>query len=515
MEKIINIWQGLALCVVSAFFISCGDFKEMTEGEITSTFLESIEIDQTEIYFNDSESQKSLSIDADCDWTIAEIPDWLTITPNSGSGNRTVTISTNSTSDVDRSATILIKGDYLKKKLFVSQQKSPFIKVDASKLDFPKNGGESTINVFSNTIWKINNTEPSWCHLSIMEGVGNKSIIVTCDNNSTNNDRYDQIIISSSDSTITIPVFQSKATYYITIVDKKQVFNCDGGSSKFDVQSNIEWIYEKSQNPGSFARPLRDGNIMTLTIDKNPYAYERRDTLIFKGVEYPEVRDSVYITQKPQPPYLKLNNSEDPELIHFGSAGGTQFVSIESNAEWRVNIACDDQGSWCRLLTPSTGVGMGNGSVALSIDGNPIGSEQRSATITISTTSGSPSVTRTVKLIQAPGEEAFIRVADDVSELNFNAIGETLTFRIESNIGWRIVNAPSWCAVSPTESSLIQTVTVVAERNGNSDKRSATLSISPNPSNSKVSPVTIALNQDPLAIPGGGDNPNPHYSRKH
>lgn len=395
------------------------------------------------------------------------------------------------------------------------KQEELYIHVSPNSMDFgPNDGNTKPLSITSNTNWNISVTH-DWCHVSVLSGTGSQELTVFCDKNSTNKNRHDTIRVISSVEPIKIPVFQSSAPYYISIVDNRPVFDSNGESKTIFVQSNVDWRFKRHpENSSGIATIRKIENELSLTVGNNPYAIERTDTIVVEGVEYTSLSDTIYITQKAKPPYLTINNLESPESMYIDDSGGTHSFSVESNAEWKINVTCDDQGSWCKLSSPSNGLGKESGNVSLSIEANSILSGQRSATIAITTISGSPSITRTFKLYQAKGPDGILKLADGVSELNLKGGGESLTFTIESNIGWKISNVPEWCTVSPTESSQTKTITVVAERNGTADKRSATLSISPNPSNSQVNTVTITLTQDALDIPGGGDNPNPHYSRK-
>ena len=76
--------------------------------------------------FQGAAGEASLSITANCDWTISKDADWVTVNPASGSQHQevTVTVTANNTG-ADRTATITVKGsDFLAKKITVTQAKS-------------------------------------------------------------------------------------------------------------------------------------------------------------------------------------------------------------------------------------------------------------------------------------------------------------------------------------------------------------------------------------------------------
>lgn len=77
--------------------------------------------------FQGAAGEGSLSITANCDWTISKDADWVTVNPASGSQNQEITVSvTANNTSADRSATITVKGSgFLAKKITVTQSKLP------------------------------------------------------------------------------------------------------------------------------------------------------------------------------------------------------------------------------------------------------------------------------------------------------------------------------------------------------------------------------------------------------
>lgn len=387
-----------------------------------------------------------------------------------------------------------------------------YIHVMPNSMDFgPDDGTNKQLSIESNTSWYIS-VKHDWCHVSLLSGTGNQDLTVSCDKNSTNSNRYDTISVISNLGTKEIPVFQSSAPYYILIVDNHPVFSSSGETQTIFVQSNVEWRFKRHPlNSSGITTIRKNDNELSLKVGNNPYAIERTDTIVVEGIEYTNLSDTIYITQKAQPPYLKVNDSESSISLNFEKGESSQTISIGSNAEWKVEV---NGATWCDIVAPETKTGTRDGHVTVRVVENPIMGEARNATITISTISGSPTITRTISVHQNKGDDPILRLVDEISTLHFDATGGTLTFSIESNISWRITGVPSWCSITPTESFSNQTVTISAEKNTTSDIRSASLKISSNPASSKISSISITLLQGTLDIPGGDDNPNPHYSRK-
>ncbi len=387
-----------------------------------------------------------------------------------------------------------------------------YIYISPNAMDFgPDDGNTKTLSITSNTSWNISITK-DWCHVSDLSGIGSMGVDVFCDKNSTNSNRYDTIRVISSIETKEIPVFQSCAPYYISIVDNRPVFDNSGENKTIFVQSNVDWRFKRHpQNSSGIATIKKTGNELSLSVGRNPYAIERTDTIVVEGIEYTNLSDTIYIIQKPQDPYLKVNDYEEEISLNFGNGETTRTLSISSNADWTVEV--NDE-TWCSIIAPETKNGSKDGILTFKVSENPIMGDARNTSVTITTTSGIPSITRTVSVYQSKGDDPILRLVNGISSLDFDAKGNTQTFSIESNIAWKVTGVPNWCSVEPAESTHNQTVTIVAEKNGTSEIRSATITISSNPASSKINPLTITLSQETLEIPGGNDNPNPHYIRK-
>ena len=67
----------------------------------------------------------------------------------------------------------------------------------------------------------------------------------------------------------------------------------------------------------------------------------------------------------------------------------------------------------------------------------------------------------------------------------------------------------NWCKVRSNVTGLDGTVTVNVTKNTGTSARTANITLKSNAAN-----VTVSVNQDPLQVPGGDDNPNPNYAKK-
>lgn len=470
--------------------------------------------------------------------------------------------------------------------------------VNRDHFEFSSNQSEEQLIIHSNVNWNISK-EYGWCHVTPdLSGEGDRTLTVSCGNNTTSKDRNDTLLIKINTRIKRIPVFQSGSKYYIVPSTPRLEYEIAGGVQSFTVTSNTDWA--PSLLHGGFGTLRQSGNELTLTVNRNTTAEERYDTILIASTN-PEIQEQafVYVHQKPLDPVVEIY----PDSIPFGNKASTGSFSIESNLNWEVTCKCEE-GDWCHITSNKTGTG--NGTVTLSVDQNPLGAKDRNAVVTITTSA----MTKIVKIHQAAGEEPIIRIipetiestglrygniggtqsfqvqsniewsvkSGDVSwchietpqgigagtkdisvtidvnpaesngrnciitissslgkkeitvyqdpgdkgyvrvvkdgtetnKLSAKPQGETLTFDIESNLSsWTVSSNQNWCEVKTTSGSFNGKVELSVGQNSGSEVRDATITIK-----SKVSDVIVTVHQEPKAVPGGGDNPDPSYSRK-
>ncbi len=74
------------LAVVAAVFTACSDDND-------PTYFDEIRVSQSYVSLNTNGGSTSIDIKANGSWTVSEVPEWLTVSPASGTGNGTITFS--------------------------------------------------------------------------------------------------------------------------------------------------------------------------------------------------------------------------------------------------------------------------------------------------------------------------------------------------------------------------------------------------------------------------------------
>lgn len=376
---------------------------------------------------------------------------------------------------------------------------TPELIVTPNSLGFgPNDDTRKPLVINSNVSWHITLSN-DWCHVSSLSGTGSQELTVYCDNNTTNKDRNDviRIISNSLNEPKEIPVFQSATLYYLNATVKNlQLDGRKDDTAKFQVQSNTKWSIKSLHNLGTMSQ---NGDEITLNIKRNTTALEKKDTIIVSSIEIESLADTIYVLQSAgENPYLNIN----PESLSFDNQGGTQKFTISTNVEW--NLSLESNKDWCQITSDTSGEG--GAEITISISKNAANQPARDAILTIKSSAGN----KTLKILQAAGDPGYLTVSP--SPMNINANAATLDLKVESNLdAWTVeMTNSSWCKLLTTEGSFDGTIQISVERNTTSEVRKATITI-----RSSIEPVKVTISQDVLQTPGGEDNPNPHYSRKH
>ena len=74
------------VAVVAAMFTGCNDDKD-------PTYLSEIRVSQSYVSLSTSGGSSTINVEATGSWTVSGAPEWLTVSPASGSGNGTITFS--------------------------------------------------------------------------------------------------------------------------------------------------------------------------------------------------------------------------------------------------------------------------------------------------------------------------------------------------------------------------------------------------------------------------------------
>ena len=145
----------------------------------------------------------------------------------------------------------------------------------------------------------------------------------------------------------------------------------------------------------------------------------------------------------------------------------------------------------------STTAGRGNTTVTIRITERNLGNSSRSATLTVSTEGGPSARIQTINVVQNILTPV---LSVDRLSLSLNGANTKDSFKIQSNIDWKITSTSTWLIVSDSVGTDNATILVTSkESNISGIARSTTLIVSPVGVPS-VASITLTIDQKPTSI---------------
>lgn len=451
--------------------------------------------------FGPEGGKDNLHIDCNGKWTIQTNSNWCHLSKTNGIGDVVLelTCDANKTNN-QRTDTI-----YVNKATGMGTVKIPVIQSSTDlyiisgikNLEFDGQGETIKFQLLSNVKWNITASH-SWCQVSPIIGNGDQEISVTLGRNPNANERSATLTITSTTSGVS-PIEVNITQYKgeeprLTLSNKSTNFSNSGGTKTISVESNCMWHVEYNSDwfTATPTESVSGNGTITITARQNPVMAGKNEGVIYVCSELG--REPISITQDPgDEPKLTLSSKS----TNFSNSGGTKTISVESNITWHIEYTS----TWF-TATPTEST-LGNGTITINAKQNPAMASKNEGTIYVCSELGREAIS----ISQDPGVDGYI--TPSTTSINFNVNAQHTTFTVESNIDWSVSSSESWCTVSSNVTSLNGTVTVNVTKNTGTSVRTAKITLKSNAGN-----VTVTVNQDPLQVPGGDDNPNPNYAKK-
>lgn len=399
------------------------------------------------INFSDDVDNILVPVDSKGSWSITNIPDWLYVSPISGkgAGSFSVTATKNPLSTESRSDTLFVHHDGLVSLLQVKQAPSAYKFVfTPTQLEFGSNEtGMKVVTLDNNTTWTASNTK-GWCHVSPTSGKGATELQVYCDVNSTNAERKDAITIKTAKGgSYDIPITQSGTEFYLKISPEKlEKFKRGGGKQDIQILSNSEWTITSSDGwctPSQY-RGSGDQKI-TVSAAQNTLTSDRNTIITISWGQ--EVKTVEVTQERGEEPRLSIF----PQMIEpFTYQGGNYTFAVSSNTDWTV----ESNQEWCHIDSPQETVS-GDGNIIIVVDENPLNSGPRDAILTIKSNAGD----KQIEVLQEKGQDPLINISSD--KLSFSNKEEQKTITITSNIDWTVESNNTWCHIETPQGTGVGT----------------------------------------------------------
>ena len=436
----------------------------------------SITLDKTNVQTAVEGETFSLNVSTNgAPWTVGEVPDWMTLSPLSGTGSTSVNVSVKKNSmAVERAASVTFFAESASAQLNVKQAAaSATLEIDKEyiKVGYEENMVALSVNT-NNASWMANDV-PEW--ISITPDSGNESaeIQIVIAANPSVNKRSAAIVFSAGDITRELVVEQEGSVATISL--DKSIHNVPASETSFTLQvvtNDAAWFVGEIPEWISLDQAEGDNSVtITIEVDENALAKIRSAEIIFYAGNASAVLE---IVQDAAEVILSIDTHE----VELTASESTFIVLLVVNdAEWEVTGVPE----WIHIAPSS---GNDNAEITVTVEENTITNE-RAASILFS----AGAKTETLQIIQEGAEPT---IALSKAELSAKYKGEAVEIVVTTNgLDWKIDETADWVSFDKTAGSSGESLMIQVEKNLSLDDRTGEIVFS-----SGSSTATLTVRQD-------------------
>ena len=423
-----------------------------------------LNVDKSAISFLAQGETAQLSIESqNVSWELTGAPSWLTVSPTSGEGAATVTVTAGACNDVNnaRVAQLQLRSTTEKydfcKDIVVSQEAAKvYIGVDRTTLSFTPQAAQATVVVSSNVEWETV-CSATWLTLSKTDAA---TLLVTAGENATDGSRTATITlrrVGTTQALATISAVQSEGG--VTGSTETVTFTVDGGTKSIDIEADVTWNASSSATSWLSVTPTSGvGGKVELKIS----ALANKSTSARSGFVYVKIgsEQKLAIPVSQEGVSLNVNGS----LKNFAADGGSkQTLTVNSNIAWAL-LSCPE---WL-AVTPAQG---NKGSTEITLQASENKSlNSRSATLRI----GIEELT-IYKNITVTQNGVVTDLGDRSLEFGWESSQKELVITVPDS--WSAAVSDDWFSLSQSSGVGGETIVVTAKTNDGEEGRTGTITI--------------------------------------
>jgi hypothetical protein len=408
-----------------------------------------------------------------CDWNASSQALWVTVTPGTGRGNGSLTITAARNGGSARSGAVTVNDQTL----VVNQAAAPACTatIDSGSATVSAGGGERSVRVTTQDgcEWTASGGDPSWTQILTPRGTGTSDARYSVSAYNGTSPRSTTLTIAGHSHTVTQEATAQVCTYTLQPTSQDHPFGGGPGSFTVTTQPNCAWTASSNQGWAPTTSSGTGNGAVSYTVQANSGG-ARQATITVSGGGGSA---SHSVTQQAQPAATCSYTLQPTSQDHpFGGGPGSFTVTTQPNCAW---TASSNQG-WA----PTTSSGTGNGSVSYTVQANSGGARQ--ATITVSGGGGSASHGVT----QQPQPTPACTYSVSSGSQSFPANGGSGQFDVNTqpNCNWSAqAGDPSWVNISSGSGSGSQRVTYSVSTNSSTSSRSTSININAPGSNASHS----------------------------
>lgn len=308
---------------------------------------------------------KTVAISTEDGWTASVEDDWVTLSQTEGEGDEVISVTVGENPIyVDRLSVVhFVTTGGIEKELSIRQDATPdphFLEVSPRVVEFGKEGGEREILIGCDTNWQLA-SDSDWLSISQQSGTGNATVVLTAEQNESNELRSAELIIKSGALSCVIAVNQAPGDIPVVafFVPDSLFVSYIGGLKHVQLTSNISWQLQTSNWISLVTDTSGEGDYsFDIIVDNNADSNDRIGYV--NAVHDGQVMASLVVVQEGKQNILET----DVAQLDVRPEGGEYVVHVTANQGWSLSLSAD----WFHCSPLS---GMGNGSFTITVDALP------------------------------------------------------------------------------------------------------------------------------------------------
>ena len=421
-------------------------------------------IDKTSLQFGATSEQTQIASisSTETSWSFSGMPDWLSVSPLSGSNSAQVsfTATENQSPLNGRTAVFSFASTEpvftYQRSITATQSKADiYIQPGSTSLSFKAGAGQQTLAVTSNVDWTASATD-GW--VTLTPAADKTSLTVSVQENLSSSPRSTTIHLQYEGSSHqTISLTQAPPSRPVT--DESSIsFQNTGGTYQVPITSDVAWTATTNESWLQLTPQQGTAGKGTLTIEATP----NNTTSDRTGYVFIYIGSDRQLTIEVNQPglFLRVN----PSALALSADKGSGTLQVESNTYWSVVSKPD----WLTLLTTEG---------------------RDSAELTVTTNSDNWSLTARTGILRlsSPGinlvaESAITQAGrifpDLIKELEFDEKASSQVVNLETDGQWIATSSDqSWLTVTPAQGTGKAQLTVSVTTNTNETERSGYITV--------------------------------------
>ena len=217
--------------------------------ENTPEVAPSMTLDPETLSFENVLSEQRIKMTSNVDWTVSDIPSWITVKPTSGTASEepvfvSVEVGTND-ERAERSATLKFASEKISKTLKVTQKSAnPTFDLSEKAFAAKPEAGSVKFEVRSNVAWTVSSDSKDFS-VTPESGKGTAEVTVNYTANNNGGPRVATVTVSTTED-VTPNKYEVKITQegvqpQFDVSVKELAAAVEGGEVKFNVTANVDW----------------------------------------------------------------------------------------------------------------------------------------------------------------------------------------------------------------------------------------------------------------------------------